>query len=50
MILPRYWSPDNVVALEHALKISQEAVEFAESVKEQELAYYATYCQSSKGE
>jgi len=48
MVLPRYWSPDNVVALEHALKISQEAVDFAESVREQELAYFSTYCQPTK--
>ena len=50
MVLPRYWSPDNIVALEHALQISQEAVEYAESVKEQELAYYSTYCHSSQDE
>ena len=50
MVLPRYWSPDGVVALEHALSVSQEAVEYAESVKAEELNYLATYCQPSKGE
>ncbi len=50
MILPRYWSPDAVVALEHALKISNEAVEFAESVKDEELYYISTYCQPSESD
>lgn len=50
MVLPRYWSPDGVVALEHALAVSQEAVEFAERVKEEELHYLSTYCQPSKSE
>jgi len=44
MILPRYWSTDNVVALNHALAVSSEAQEFTESVKGEELYYYETYC------
>jgi len=44
MILPRYWSTDNVVALNHALAVSSEAQEFTESVKAEELYYYETYC------
>lgn len=50
MVLPRYWSPDGLVALKQALAISQEAVEFAEKVKEEELQYFSTYCQSTKSE
>jgi hypothetical protein len=50
MVLPRYWSPDGDVALEHALAISEQAIDYAGVVKEEELRFYSTYCQPAEGE
>jgi peptidoglycan/xylan/chitin deacetylase (PgdA/CDA1 family) len=50
MVLPRYWSPDGDVALEHALAISQQAIEFSENVRDEELQYLSTYCNAEGNE
>lgn len=50
MVLPRYWSQDADVALEHALAISEQAIAYAEEVKEEELNFYKTYCQLAESD
>ena len=50
MVLPRYWSIEGVIALEKALEISEAARLDAESVRDAELRYWETYCQSYSGE
>jgi len=50
MVLPRYWSPDADVALMHALSVSQDVIDYAESIKLEELDYLSTYCQPKGNE
>jgi peptidoglycan/xylan/chitin deacetylase (PgdA/CDA1 family) len=50
MVLPRYWSPDADVALMHALSVSQDVIDYAESIKQEELDYLSTYCQPEGNE
>jgi len=50
MVLPRYWSTDLSVSLYHALEISEEAQQYAEAVKEEELRYLDIYCQDQEGD
>ena len=50
MVLPRYWSPDADVALMHALSVSQDLIDYAESIKQEELNYLSTYCQPEGNE
>jgi len=50
MVLPRYWSPDADVALMHALSVSQDVINYAESIKLEELDYLSTYCQPKGNE
>lgn len=50
MVLPRYWSPDADVALMHALSVSQDVIDYAESIKLEELDYLSTYCQPEGNE
>jgi len=50
MVLPRYWSPDADVALMHALSVSQDLIDYAESMKQEELNYLSTYCQPEGNE
>ncbi|KUK94686.1 MAG: hypothetical protein XE06_0768 [Anaerolineaceae bacterium 46_22] len=50
MVLPRYWSPDADVALMHALSVSQDVIDYAESIKQEELDYLSTYCQPEGSE
>ena len=50
LLLPRYWSPDLDVPLYHALEISEEAQQFAEAVKEEELRFIDLYCQDQEGD
>ena len=50
MVLPRYWSPDAEVALEHALAISEQAIAYAEEVKEEEMNFYQMYCQPKESD
>jgi peptidoglycan/xylan/chitin deacetylase (PgdA/CDA1 family) len=48
-VLPRYWSMGAVYALEHAAAIGEAASAQAEAVREQELRYYALFCESQDG-
>ncbi len=50
MVLPRYWSIGAEYALDHALQIAEAAKQNAEEVKEEELLYYALFCQNSQEE
>jgi peptidoglycan/xylan/chitin deacetylase (PgdA/CDA1 family) len=50
MVLPRYWSTAADVALMDAIKVSEEAQISAQSLKEEELLYYNTYCQPDEGD
>jgi len=50
MLLPRYWSTDLDVSLYHAVEISEEAQQFAEEVKEEELRFIDLYCQDQEGD
>jgi len=45
MVLPRYWSTAADVALNQAIVISEDAKQYAERVKADELLYFETYCQ-----
>jgi hypothetical protein len=48
MVMPRYWSIGANYALDHALQIADAAKQNAEEVKEEELLYYALFCQNSQ--
>lgn len=50
MVLPRYWSVETSRALEEAVAIAEAAQAAAEKVKEEELLYYALFCQSGEGD
>lgn len=50
MVLPRYWSPDLDVSLNHAVSISEEAEQHADAVKEEELLFIELYCQGQEGD
>jgi len=50
MVLPRYWSPDLDVSLNHAVSISEEAKQHADTVKEEELLFIELYCQGQEGD
>ena len=50
MVLPRYWSPDLDVSLNHAISISEDAKQHAEAIKEEELLFIDLYCRGQEGD
>lgn len=45
LVLPRYWSTAAYNNLDEVVNYAQQAIEFARSHRDEELAYYTAYCQ-----